>query len=423
MSIQPQSLKDAALDLGKRGKAAARQLAQVSTAEKNRVLSVMAEQIETQSSFLIAENRKDLESAKMAGASSAILDRIALDAGRVKGIAKGLREVVLLPDPVREVVKMWRRPNGLQVGRMRIPLGVIGIIYEARPNVTADAAALCLKSGNAVILRGGSEAHYSNQAIGGVLRQACAGTSVPQDAVQMVGIKDHAFVNELLQLESYVDLIIPRGGEELIRAVVANSRIPVIKHYKGVCHVYVDADASLETAKRICFNAKVQRPAVCNAMETLLVHEAIAAKFLPPMIAEFQAAGVEIRGCEKTCSMLPGINRAAESDWMEEYLDLILAVRVVEDMEEAIEHIERYGSEHTESIVTTNYQRAREFIDRVNSSAVMVNASTRFNDGGELGLGAEIGISTSKIHAFGPMGLEELTTTKFIVFGDGQIRE
>jgi glutamate-5-semialdehyde dehydrogenase len=423
MSIQPQSLKDAALDLGKRGKAAARQLAQVSTAEKNRVLSVMAEQIETQSSFLIEENRKDLESAKMAGASSAILDRIALDVGRVKGIAKGLREVVLLPDPVREVVKMWRRPNGLQVGRMRIPLGVIGIIYEARPNVTADAAALCLKSGNAVILRGGSEAHYSNQAIGGVLRQACAGTSVPQDAVQMVGIKDHAFVNELLQLESYVDLIIPRGGEELIRAVVANSRIPVIKHYKGVCHVYVDADASLETAKRICFNAKVQRPAVCNAMETLLVHEAIAAKFLPPMIAEFQAAGVEIRGCEKTCAMLPGINRAAESDWTEEYLDLILAVRVVGDMEEAIEHIERYGSEHTESIVTTNYQRAREFIDRVNSSAVMVNASTRFNDGGELGLGAEIGISTSKIHAFGPMGLEELTTTKFIVFGDGQIRE
>ena len=423
MSTQPQSLKDAALNLGRRAKAAARQLAQVPTADKNRALSLIADQIEKQRSFLIAENRKDLESAKNAGASRALLDRIALDAARVKAMANGLREIILLPDPVREVVKMWRRPNGLQVGRMRIPLGVIGIIYEARPNVTADAAALCLKSGNAVILRGGSEAHYSNQAIGGVLRQACADTSVPQDAVQMVGIKDHAFVNELLQLESYVDLIIPRGGEELIRAVVANSRIPVIKHYKGVCHVYVDADASLETAKRICFNAKVQRPAVCNAMETLLVHEAIAAKFLPPMIAEFQAAGVEIRGCEKTCSMLPGIKRAAESDWMEEYLDLILAVRVVEDMEEAIEHIERYGSEHTESIVTTNYQRAREFIDRVNSSAVMVNASTRFNDGGELGLGAEIGISTSKIHAFGPMGLEELTTTKFIVFGDGQIRE
>ena len=423
MSTQPQSLKDAALNLGKRAKAAARQLAQVPTADKNQALSLMADQIEKQRSFLIAENRKDLESAKNAGASRALLDRIALDAARVKGMAKGLREIVLLPDPVREVVKMWRRPNGLQVGRMRIPLGVIGIIYEARPNVTADAAALCLKSGNAVILRGGSEAYYSNQAIGAVLRQACADTSVPQDAVQMVEVKDRAFVNELLQLESYIDLIIPRGGEDLIRAVVANSRIPVIKHYKGVCHVYVDEDASLETAKRICFNAKVQRPAVCNAMETLLVHEAIAPKFLPPMIAEFQAAGVEIRGCEKTCAMVTGIKRAAESDWTEEYLDLILAIRVVEDMEQAIEHIERYGSEHTESIVTTNYQRAREFIDRVNSSAVMVNASTRFNDGGELGLGAEIGISTSKIHAFGPMGLEELTTTKFIVFGDGQIRE
>jgi len=423
MSTQPRSLKDAALNLGKRAKAAARQLAQVPTADKNQALSLMADQIEKQRSFLIAENRKDLESAKNAGASRALLDRIALDAARVKGMAKGLREIVLLPDPVREVVKMWRRPNGLQVGRMRIPLGVIGIIYEARPNVTADAAALCLKSGNAVILRGGSEAYYSNQAIGAVLRQACADTSVPQDAVQIVEVKDRAFVNELLQLESYIDLIIPRGGEDLIRAVVANSRIPVIKHYKGVCHVYVDEDASLETAKRICFNAKVQRPAVCNAMETLLVHEAIAPKFLPPMIAEFQAAGVEIRGCEKTCAMVTGIKRAAESDWTEEYLDLILAIRVVEDMEQAIEHIERYGSEHTESIVTTNYQRSREFIDRVNSSAVMVNASTRFNDGGELGLGAEIGISTSKIHAFGPMGLEELTTTKFIVFGDGQIRE
>ena len=398
-------------------------MAQVSTADKNRVLSLMAEQLEAQSPFLIAENGKDLASAKGAGVSSAVLDRIALDASRIKAMAKGLRDVVALPDPVREVVKMWRRPNGLQVGRMRIPLGVIGIIYEARPNVTADAAALCLKSGNAVILRGGSEAHHSNQAIGAVLRQACAATSVPQDAVQMVQVKDHAFVNELLQLESYIDLIIPRGGEDLIRAVVANSKIPVIKHYKGVCHVYVDADASLETAKRICFNAKVQRPAVCNTMETLLVHEAIAPKFLPPMIAEYQTAGVEIRGCEKTRAMAPGVKQAAESDWMEEYLDLILAVRIVKDMDEAIDHIERYGSEHTESIVTANYQRSREFIDRVNSSAVMVNASTRFNDGGELGLGAEIGISTSKIHAFGPMGLEELTTTKFIVFGDGQIRE
>jgi glutamate-5-semialdehyde dehydrogenase len=339
------------------------------------------------------------------------------------GMAKGLREVAALPDPVREVVKMWRRPNGLQVGRMRIPLGVIGIIYEARPNVTADAAALCLKSGNAVILRGGSEAHHSNRAIGAVLREACAETAVPLDAVQIAQFKDRALVNELLQLEDYIDLIIPRGGEELIRAVVANSKIPVIKHYKGVCHVYVDADAPLEMAERICFNAKVQRPSVCNAMETLLVHEAIAPKFLPTMIAKFQAAGVEVRGCEKTRALVSGIKPASEADWSEEYLDLILAVRVVKDMDEAIDHIERYGSEHTESIVTTHYQRSREFIDRVNSSAVMVNASTRFNDGGELGLGAEIGISTSKIHAFGPMGLEELTTTKFIVFGDGQVRD
>src|SRR4029453_289945 len=304
-------------------------------------------------------------------------------------------------DPVREVIKMWRRPNGLQVGRMRIPLGVIGIIYEARPNVTADAAALCLKSGNAVILRGGSEAHHSNQAIGAVLRQACAETRVPQDALQVVERKDHALVNELLQLEEYIDLIIPRGGEELIRAVAANSKIPVIKHYKGVCHVYVDSEASLEMAERICFNAKVQRPSVCNAMETLLVHEGIAPRFLPTMIAKFQSAGVEIRGCKNTPALVRGLNKATDTDWSTEYLDLILAVRVVKDMDEAIDHIERYGSEHTESIITTNYQRSRDFIDRVNSSAVMVNASTRFNDGGELGLGAEIGISTSKIHAFG----------------------
>jgi glutamate-5-semialdehyde dehydrogenase len=318
---------------------------------------------------------------------------------------------------------MWRRPNGLQVGKMRIPLGVIAIIYEARPNVTADAAALCLKSGNAVILRGGSEAHFSNQAIGQILRKVCAQTRLPREAVQMVQTKDHAFVQELLQLEEYIDLVIPRGGEELIRAVVAHSKVPVIKHYKGVCHIYVDSDAPLEMAERICMNAKVQRPSVCNAMETLLVHEAIAPTFLPPLIAKYRAAGVEIRGCEKTCRLVSGIKKATEADWSTEYLDLILSVRVVKDMDDAIDHIERYGSEHTETIVTTNYQRSRDFIDRVNSSAVMVNASTRFNDGAELGLGAEIGISTSKIHAFGPMGLEELTTTKFVVLGDGQIRE
>jgi glutamate-5-semialdehyde dehydrogenase len=412
-----------AIQLGKQAKAAARRLAVLSSQDKNHALQLMADRLEAQSAFLLEENQNDLDSAKKAGISGAVLDRIALTPSRVQVMAKGLRDVAALPDPVGEMVKMWRRPNGLQVGRMRIPLGVIGIIYEARPNVTADAAALCLKSGNAVILRGGTEAHHSNQAIGKVLQSACAETLVPPNAIQVVQSKDRALVHELLQLESYIDLIIPRGGEELIRAVVANSKVPVIKHYKGVCHIYVDADAELDMAERICMNAKVQRPSVCNAMETLLVHEAVASKFLPPLVAKYQAAGVEIRGCDETCALVPGIKKANEEDWTTEYLDLILAIRVVRGIDQAIAHIEQYGSEHTESIITTDYRKSREFIDRVNSSAVMVNASTRFNDGGELGLGAEIGISTSKIHAFGPMGLEELTTTKFVVFGDGQIRE
>jgi glutamate-5-semialdehyde dehydrogenase len=421
--VNETSLKEEALVLGRAAKAAARKLAPLSSAEKNRALLLMAERLEARSDFLIAENKKDLDFARAGGIAPAVLDRIALDASRVQAMANALREVVALPDPVREIIKMWRRPNGLQVGRMRIPLGVIGMIYEARPNVTADAAALCLKSGNAVILRGGSEAHSSNAAIGEVLCQALADTGMPAAAIQVVRNKDRALVRELLQLEEYIDLIIPRGGEELIRAVASNSRVPVIKHYKGVCHVYVDSEASLPMAERICINAKIQRPSVCNAMETLLVHEDVAAQFLPPLAAKYQAAGVEIRGCAKTRALVPAAMAATEADWTTEYLDLILAVRVVKDMGEAIDHIERYGSEHTETIVTTSYQKSREFIDRVNSSAVMVNASTRFNDGGELGLGAEIGISTSKIHAFGPMGLEELTTTKFVVLGDGQIRE
>jgi glutamate-5-semialdehyde dehydrogenase len=417
------SFTEQAIQLGKQAKAAARRLAMLSSEDKNQALQLMADQLEAQSPFLLDENQNDLNAAKKAGITGAVLDRIALTSSRVQSMAKGLREIAALPDPVREILKISRRPNGLQVGKMRIPLGVIGIIYEARPNVTADAAALCLKSGNAVILRGGSEAHHSNQAIGKVLQAACAETTVPQHAIQVVQSTDRALVHEMLQLESYIDLIIPRGGEELIRAVVANSKVPVIKHYKGVCHVYVDVDAELEMAERICLNAKIQRPSVCNAMETLLVHEAIASEFLPPLIAKYRDAGVEIRGCDRTCALVPGIKKANEEDWTTEYLDLILAVRVVKDIDEAIAHIEQYGSEHTESIITTDYRRSREFVERVNSSAVIVNASTRFNDGGELGLGAEIGISTSKIHAFGPMGLEELTTTKFIVFGDGQIRE
>jgi glutamate-5-semialdehyde dehydrogenase len=422
-AVAKSSVKAEALLLGKNAREAARRLARVSTAEKDRALLNMADGIERQSEFLLQENQKDLDLARKSGVSSALLDRIALNPVRVKAMAKGLRDIAALPDPVGEIVKEWRRPNGLQVKRVRIPLGVIAIIYEARPNVTADAAALCVKSGNAVILRGGSEAYFSNRAIGGVLREALAATAVPQAAIQVAASKDRNLVQELLQLEEYIDLIIPRGGEELIRAVVANSRIPVIKHYKGVCHVYVDNEASLEMAERIAMNAKVQRPAVCNAMETLLVHEQIAATFLPAMIAKLQAAGVEVRGCEKTRAIAPGIKAAREEDWTTEYLDLILSVRVVEDMEAAIRHIERYGSQHTETIVTANENKAKEFLERVDSSVVLVNASTRFNDGGELGLGAEMGISTSKIHAFGPMGLEELTTTKFIVLGDGQIRE
>lgn len=417
------SLRDQAVELGKKAREAARRLAKLSSEEKNRALLRMAERLEAEKEALLRENEKDLELANKAGHSTALIDRIALNPGRVQAMAKGLREIVALPDPVREIVKMWRRPNGLQVGKMRIPLGVIAIIYEARPNVTADAAALCLKSGNAVILRGGSEAHLSNRAIGSILQQACGETQVPQEAVQVVASKDRGIVQELLQLEDYIDLVIPRGGEDLIRMVAANSRVPVIKHYKGVCHVYVDGEAPLEMAERICMNAKVQRPSVCNAMETLLVHEAVAPRFLPSVIARLQGAGVEIRGCDKTRALVSGIKPATEADWSAEYLDLILSVKVVEDMDSAIDHIERYGSQHTETIVTSNYARAREFLDRVDSSAVLVNASTRFNDGGELGLGAEIGISTSKIHAFGPMGLEELTTTKFIVFGDGQVRE
>lgn len=417
------SLKEDAILLGKRAKEASRRLARISSEEKNRALLKMAEGLETQKETLLSENQKDLDLAREEGISTAVLDRIALTPGRIAAMGNGLREVAALPDPVGEITKMWRRPNGLRVGRMRIPLGVIAMIYEARPNVTADAAALCLKSGNAVILRGGSEALLSNRAIGRILREASAETRVPQEAIQVVESKERAIVHELLQLEDTIDLIIPRGGEELIRTVVANSRVPVVKHYKGVCHVYIDNEASVEMAEKICMNAKVQRPAVCNAMETLLVHEGIAAVFLAPMISRLQAAGVEIRGCERTRALAPGVKPAAEADWTAEYLDLILAVRVVRDMDSAIEHIERYGSQHTETIVTSDYKKAREFLDRVDSSAVLVNASTRFNDGGELGLGAEIGISTSKIHAFGPMGLEELTTTKFIVFGDGQIRE
>jgi glutamate-5-semialdehyde dehydrogenase len=337
-------------------------------------------------------------------------------------MADGLKEVAALTDPVGEILRMWRRPNGLLVGKMRIPIGVIGIIYESRPNVTADAAGLCLKSGNAVILRGGSEAINSNLAICKVLKEACAKEGIPEAAIQLIPTTDREAVLEMLKLEEYIDLIIPRGGESLIRSVVENSMIPVIKHYKGVCHIFVDRSAELKMAEDICFNAKVQRPGVCNAMETMLVHKAVAEDFLPIMGKRYNDAGVELRGCKETQRILSYAKPATEDDWYAEYLDLILAVKVVNNINEAIAHIAKYGSLHTESIITRDYNNAQRFLREVNSSTVLINASTRFSDGFQLGLGAEIGISTTKIHAFGPMGLEELTTTKFIVYGDGQIR-
>jgi len=321
------------------------------------------------------------------------------------------------------VSKMWKRPKGLMVGKMRIPIGVIGIIYESRPNVTADAAGLCLKSGNSVLLRGGSEAFYSNQAIGQILQKVLDKMELPREAIQVFPHTERKAIREMLQLEDEIDLIIPRGGEELIRFVTNHSKIPVIKHYKGVCHIFVDETADLEMAIRICLNAKVQRPGVCNAMETLLVHEEVARPFLPKVANVLDKEGVELRGCPQTKKILPSIKKAMEEDWSQEYLDLILSVKVVKGIEEALDHIEKYGSCHTEAIITSDYQNAQRFLKEVNSSCVLVNASTRFNDGFELGLGAEIGISTSKLHAFGPMGLEELTTTKFIVYGEGQVRE
>ena len=403
-------------------KAAGRVLASLSSAVKDEMLGRMAAALEENIPSLLAANAEDLRAGRAKGLSAAMLDRLALDEQRVRAMAAGLREVAALPDPVGEVTSMWRRPNGLQVGRMRIPLGVIGIVYESRPNVTADAAALCLKSGNAVILRGGSEAIHSNCAIGALLQQVLADLHLPAAALQVVTTTDREAILELLKRDEEIDLIIPRGGESLIRFVAEHSRIPVIKHYKGVCHVFVDASADFAMAEEIALNAKVQRPGVCNSMETLLVHQDIAATFIPRIAAALGAAGVEIRGCPLVCSLVPEATAATAEDWAAEYLDLILAIKVVAGFDAALDHINTYTSLHTEAIITRDYANAQRFIREVNSSTVMVNASTRFADGNQLGLGAEIGISTTKLHSFGPMGLEDLTTRKFIVFGDGQIR-
>jgi glutamate-5-semialdehyde dehydrogenase len=416
------SLANMIEDMAKDAKTAARGLRRLERAQKDAALELMAERLFKRQKNIIEENKKDLSQAKAAGLTAAMIDRLTLDENVIKGMADGLREVAALADPVGEITGMWKRPNGLQAGRVRIPLGVIGFIYESRPNVTVDAAALCLKSGNAVILKGGSEAINSNLILADLLAGALKDTGLPPKAIQLIPVTDREAVKILIGLEDYLDIIIPRGGEGLIRFVTSHSRVPVLKHYKGVCHIYVDKFADIEIAKEVCFNAKVQRPGVCNAMETMLVHKDIARDFLPSMSKLFRQAGVEIRGCPKTLELIPEAKPAVEEDWPAEFLDLILAVKVVPNMQAALDHIEKFSSNHTEAIITNDYNCSRRFLAEVDSSVVLVNASTRFNDGNQLGLGAEIGINTSKLHAFGPMGLEELTTTKFIVYGQGQIR-
>ena len=415
------TLADYVIAKATQAKTAAPQLALLPTDVKNTALLAMADALESHEADLLKANQLDLRAA--VGLSPAAIDRLTLTPKRITEMATGLREVAALPDPVGQVFGMAQRPNGMQVGRMRVPIGVIGIIYESRPNVTADAASLCLKSGNAVVLRGGSEAIQSNAAIVKVISEAGGKAGIPEGAITFIENPDRQISVLLLKQDKYIDLIIPRGGEGLMEFVTKESRIPVIKHDKGVCHTYVDASADLEMAESICFNAKVQRPGTCNAMETLLVHEGIAHKFLPPLIARYQEAGVDVRGCPRTAILAPSVTPAKESDWGTEFLDLVLAVRVVKDMNQAIEHIARYGSQHSEAIVTQDDSRSLRFLREVDAAAVFVNASTRLHDGYQFGLGAEIGISTTRIHARGAMGLEELTTSKFIVLGSGQLRE
>jgi len=410
-------------DVGVRARRAAALMSRAETAAKDAALLAMAAGLEQARDRLIEENKKDLDAARRDGLDEASLDRLTLNANGIAGMAEGLRQIATLPDPVGEITDLKYRPSGIQVGRMRVPLGVIGIIYESRPNVTADAAGLCLKSGNASILRGGSEAIHSNQAIAVCIQAGLKAAGLPEDAVQMVATTDRAAVGELITLKPYVDVIVPRGGKSLIERISAEATLPVIKHLHGVCHVYIDNKADLDKAVKIAFNAKTHRYGVCNAMETLLVARGVADRVLPVLGKMYQDKGVELRGCAATRKILSGIKAATEEDWHTEYLAPILAVRVVEDMDAAIEHIAQYGSQHTDSIVTEDLTRARRFLREVDSSSVMVNASTRFADGFEYGLGAEIGISTDKLHARGPVGLEGLTSVKFIVLGDGHIRK
>jgi glutamate-5-semialdehyde dehydrogenase len=415
-------MREEILAMGKEARTAAHEMAKAGSNSKQEALEHLAGALTKEREKIARANQKDIDEALRKGLSAPKVDRLRLNDKVLGEMIDGLHEIALLPDPVGEITRMWNRPNGLRVGKMRIPLGVVGIVYESRPNVTVDAAALCIKAGNAVVLRGGSEAFHSNQCLAEILQESLKASGLPAKAVQLVGTTDRDAVLDLLKLEEYVDVMIPRGGEDLIRFVTQHARMPVLKHYKGVCHVYVDAEADLEMAEKICLNAKVQRAGVCNAMETMLVHQDLAETFLPAMAAAFRREGVALRGCARTRAILPDCSAAAEEDWYAEYLDLILAVKVVDDMDEAIAHITAYGSQHTEAIVTRNFERAHRFLQEVQSSLVLVNASTRFNDGFQLGLGAEIGISTSRLHAFGPMGVEELTTTKFIALGNGQLR-
>ena len=410
-------------DVGVRARRAAVLMSRAETAAKDAALLAMAAGLEQARDRLIEENKKDLDAARRDGLDAASLDRLTLNAKNIAGMAEGLRQIAALSDPVGEITDLKYRPSGIQVGRMRVPLGVIGIIYESRPNVTADAAGLCLKSGNASILRGGSEAIHSNQAIAACIQAGLTAAGLPEDAVQVFATTDRAAVGELITLKPYVDVIVPRGGKSLIERISAEATIPVIKHLHGVCHVYIDDKADLDKAAKIAFNAKTHRYGVCNAMETLLVARAVADRVLPVLGKMYQDKGVELRGCAVTQKILSGIKAASDEDWHTEYLAPILAVRVVDNMDAAIEHIAKYGSQHTDSIVTEDLTRARRFLREVDSSSVMVNASTRFADGFEYGLGAEIGISTDKLHARGPVGLEGLTSVKFIVLGDGHVRK
>jgi glutamate-5-semialdehyde dehydrogenase len=403
-------------------KDASRTVARASTAEKDEILGRMAENILDARAELIEANRSDMKAGRQSGLNAAMLDRLELTDKRIEGMAGTIRKVAALKDPVGRVLDGWVLPNGLKVDRVRVPLGVVCIIYESRPNVTADAASLCLKSGNAVILRGGKEALNSNLAIHRQLARACQGTSVDPRAIQVVETPDRTVVGELLRADKHIDVVIPRGGKALIRAVMENSTIPVIKHFEGICHTYVDKTADLDMAVAICHNAKCQRPATCNAMETLLVHQDIARDFWAKMGPVFEREGVELRGCDISRQLVPGMKEASPEDWTTEYLDLILSVRVVRDVKEAIEHINRHGSGHSDAIVTQDFRSAQRFLEEVDSATVFVNTTTRFNDGEQLGLGAEVGISTDKLHARGPMGLEELTTYKWRIIGNGQLR-